>query len=126
MGKRGYVKECSTHCNRCGIEWLADMSNKANKRALCHPCLKVEYYERKEAEQKKTRINREITLVDKKKPYTFKNRKPFWDEIRVKLRGIEKRADWLAFIRLQMDRIIDDKQLMDYINDTEIADYDKD
>ena len=127
MAKRGFQgKKLSTNCSRCGVEWLADMSNKVIKRAVCYPCLKVEYEERKEAEQKKVRINREVTLVEKKKPYTFKNRKPFWDEVRTNLKGMKTRAEWLPYIRLQMDRILNDTQLMDYLNDTEIANYDRD
>lgn len=127
MAKRGFQgKKTSTNCNGCGVEWLPDMSNKVHKRAMCHSCMKEEYEERKEADKKRVRINREVTLVQKKKPYTFKNRKPFWQELAKELKGMKKREEWLPFIRLQMDRILNDKQLMDYINDTQIADYDTD
>jgi len=80
----------------------------------------------KENQKKEVRIKREVTLVEKKKPYTFKNRKPFWQDLARQLKVMKKREEWLAFIQLQMDRILEDKQLMDYINDTQIADYDRD
>lgn len=119
----GRFKEFSKQCRECGVEWLKDFSNKHNGRALCLDCMKLEYEKRKEAE--KIKAKEHVTLVEKKKPYTFMNRKPFWREVNSELKGMKKREEWLPFIQKRMDEILMDTQLMDYINDTQNADYNK-
>jgi hypothetical protein len=127
MAKRGFQgRKFSEQCSGCGTKWLPDMSNKVYRRAVCYECLQLEYQKRNEEEKKKSRARGEVTLVQKKKPYTFQNRKPFWQDLARQLKVMKKREEWLAFIRLQMDRILNDKQLMDYINDTETANYGRD
>jgi hypothetical protein len=35
---------------------------------------------------------------------------------------MKQREEWLAFIKQRMDEILEDKVLMDYINDTDVLD----
>ncbi len=115
-----YKKELSKCCSKCGVEWLADFSNKTPKRALCLEC-KVEVnkeYSIKNNLGRKRLYNR----MEKKSSYTFKNRNPFWQTLRIKLRMMKNREEWLAFIKQRMDEILEDKVLMDYINDTDVLD----
>jgi hypothetical protein len=58
--------------------------------------------------------------MEKKSSYTFKNRNPFWQTLRSKLKGMKQREEWLVFIKNRMDEILNDKVLMDYINDTDV------
>ena len=123
--KKGFKgKQVSKCCNQCGVEWLPDMSNKQNKRALCIECFLSES-RRRTMEQREWREENLVTQAQKKKPYTFKNRKPFWQDITRKLKAMQTRDEWLPFIQNRMQEILNDKQLMDYINDTQIANYDK-
>ena len=122
-GLRG--KQFSKCCAQCGVEWLPDMSNKKAKRALCIECYTQEVKHRT-IEQREWREENLITQVQKKRPYTFKNRKPFWQSIANELRGMKSREEWLPFIQNRMNEILNDKQLMDYINETQIADYGND
>ena len=125
MAKRGFQgRQFSTHCGECGVEF--NESNKAPKRALCIVCKREEDIRVQERAKQKYRDNKVVTLQEKKQPYTFRNRKPFWQDIARQLKGMKKREEWLPFIQNRMQEILNDKQLMDYINDTETANYDRD
>jgi hypothetical protein len=113
-----YKKELSKCCSKCGVEWLPDLSNKTAKRALCLEC-RVEVnkeYSIKNNLGRKRLYNR----MEKKSPYTMKNRTGFWRKINAELKGMKKREEWLGFIQNRMQEILNDKALMDYINDTDI------
>lgn len=115
-----YKKELSKCCSKCGVEWLPDFSNKTPKRALCLEC-RVEVnkeYSIKNNLGRKRLYNR----MEKKSPYTMKNRTKFWQSLSRQLKGMKKREEWLEFIKQRMDEILNDKVLMDYINDTDVLD----
>ena len=118
------LKKVSTHCKNCGIEWNEDMSNKFPRRALCYPCKKKWQDSVNEIEKERRKNNGVVRLATKKTPYTFRYRKDFWLELRTKLKTMKTREEWLPFIQKRMDEIIEDTQLMDYLNDTQIAKYD--
>ncbi len=116
-----YKKEPSKCCVRCKVEWLSDFSNKVPKRALCFGC-KREYdaeWKQKNPDSGKKRMHNRL---EKKSPYTFKNRTEYWQGLRKELKGMKKREEWLEFIKNRMDEILNDKVLMDYINDTDVLD----
>jgi hypothetical protein len=125
MAKRGYQgRQFSTHCGECGVEF--NESNKAPKRALCLACKRVEDIHYCEKARQKYKENNMVTTQEKKRPYTFQNRKPFWQSVSTQLRTMKSREEWLPFIQNRMEEILNDKQLMDYINDTETANYERD
>jgi hypothetical protein len=127
MAKRGFQgRQFSDACRVCGQKWLTDMSNKYPKRALCFECKKEENNEYLEKTRQKYKENNMVTTKEKKKPYTFNNRKGFWKSISTQLRFMNRREEWLPFIQNRMEEILNDKQLMDYINDTETANYERD
>jgi hypothetical protein len=112
-----YKKELSKCCANCGVEWLPDLSNKAVKRALCKEC-KLEYdREYRDKNPIKRRLNNRL---EKKGPYKMANRTKFWQSLSRQLKGMKKREEWVAFIQNRMDEILNDKVLMDYINDTDV------
>jgi hypothetical protein len=125
MAKRGFQgKQFSTHCGECGVEF--NETNKAPKRALCLECKRVEDIHYCEKAKQKYKENNMVTTQEKKRPYTFQNRKGFWKSISTQLRFMNTREEWLPFIQNRMEEILNDKQLMDYINDTETANYERD
>ena len=115
-----YKKEFSKCCSKCGVQWLEDMSNKVPKRALCFECKKEwdKEFNDKNNKGRKRMYNR----LEKKGPYTMKNRTPYWRSLSTQLKGMKKREEWLEFIKNRMDEILNDKVLMDYINDTDVLD----
>jgi len=113
-------KEFSKCCAKCGVEWLPDMSNKKPKRALCLKCGK----EWQDEYNEKNKMNK-YKMHGSNRTYKYRNfkmnvRKDYWKEINTKLKSMKKREEWLQFIKEQMEVIINNKELMDYINDTSI------
>lgn len=119
------LKKLSTSCRDCGVEWLEDLSNKVPKRALCWECKLKWDSEYQSKFKEKAKLTAGVSKRVKKDPYKMKNRTPFWQELRTKLKGMKSRKEWLPFIQNRLEEIINDKQLMDYLNDTENADYTK-
>ena len=62
-----------------------------------------------------------MNRVEAYKDYKLENRKGFWASINKEIRTLTKREDIRAFISKQMDRILEDKRLMQYINYISIA-----
>ena len=58
--------------------------------------------------------------IEKYQNYKVENRTTFWKQINKEIRLCKTNAEIRAFIGKQMDRILADTQLMDYINDTNI------
>lgn len=113
-------KEFSKCCTKCGVEWLSDMSNKNPKRALCLKCTKewqTEYNEKHRMNKYKMQGS---NRTEKYKKFKMDVRKPYWKEVNDKLKGMKKREEWLPFIKEQMIGILNNVELMDYINDTNI------
>ncbi len=114
-------KELSKCCTKCGVEWLEDFSNKQPKRALCIECFLKEGIKNRKATSlynKEHRIG--LHRMEKYEDYKMSRRYPFWKEINKEIKSLTKREDIRAFISKQMDRILEDQQLMDYINDTNL------
>ena len=119
-----YKKELSTHCVKCGVLWNEDMSNKYPKRAVCLPCHKIEYAERKE-KYKSVEYKRGLNRHEKYKPYKIENRKHIHKAVNLELRGLKNRSEVREFLRKRFDELLEDKGLWDYINDTDILNKNK-
>lgn len=116
----GYKKEFSKGCKKCGELWLPDMSNKYPKRALCRKCHKiwVEDWENNNKRVKYTMYN--SNRKEKYKNFKMDVRKPHWKKINDELKEIKNRDDWRGFISKKMNEILNNVELMDYINNTDI------
>jgi hypothetical protein len=116
-------KELSKKCGNCGILWLSDLSNKKKGRALCLKCYNIEA-ERLSREQRERRaeVGAALNRVELYRDYKIENRNPFWRDINKQIKGLKDRNEIRAFISKQMDRILEDSQLMDYIRLISIAD----
>jgi uncharacterized Zn finger protein (UPF0148 family) len=113
----GIKKELSKKCGNCGVEWLSDLSNKKEGRALCNECYTIESQKHsKEQRERRAAIGALENRIELYKDYKFENRKEFWREINKELKSLTKREDIRAFISKQMDRILNDRKLMEYIN----------
>jgi hypothetical protein len=113
-----YKKELSKCCVKCGVEWLADFSNKTPKRALCLEC-KREYdkeYSAKDAKTRKRLYNR----MEKGKAFKIENRKHIHKAVNLELRKLKDRTEIREFLRKRFDELLEDKALWDYINDTDV------
>lgn len=110
----GRFKEFSKCCNKCGVEWLEDWSNKYPKRAMCVDCHKIYYAERKLAYNEKHK--NEVRKVDLMQPFKVENRQAHWTKINKELRALNKLEDIRAFIKKQADEIFSNKELMEFIN----------
>lgn len=115
------LRQPSTQCKTCGVVFNEDLSNKQDKRALCISCYEAESYNRRVAKTKYDKEHRfGMNRVEKYKDYKFANRTEFWKEINKEIRLCKTNEEIRAFVGKQMDRILADTQLMDYINDTNI------
>ena len=107
---KGLKKE-STHCSECGVEWLADKSNKVAKRAICHQCFPIvtqKYYQRY---HKREEVPRYIKYAD----YKIENRRADNRALSKKMMGYQKREEWQEAIRLRFEEIRNDTGLWDFI-----------
>jgi len=121
MGKS--LRQLSTHCGECGVEWNEDLSNKQTKRALCIECYQTELDNRNTLhKEKRAEIGAKIKRIEAYRDYKLQNRSGFWREINKELKPLSDRKEIRAFISKQMDRILNDNQLMEYIRLISIAD----
>ena len=117
------LRQLSTHCGECGVEWNEDLSNKQTKRALCKACYQIELDNRNRGfKEKRAEIGALIYRKEIYRKYKMQNRKPFWAEVNKQIRPLSDRSEIRAFVGKQMDRILADKQLMQYINLISMAD----
>lgn len=113
----GIKKELSKKCGNCGVEWLSDLSNKQKGRALCKGCYQNELDNRsREQREKRNEIGAALNRVELYKDYKFENREGFWREINKELKPLKDRKEIRVFIGKQMDRILNDRKLMQYIS----------
>jgi hypothetical protein len=109
-------KELSKSCGNCGVVWEKDLSNKQKGRALCKGCYIIEGQRTsKEQRERRAEIGAALNRINLYRDYKVENRAGFWREINKELKPLTKREDIRAFISKQMDRILEDTQLMDYI-----------
>ena len=114
-------KELSKSCVKCGVVWNEDLSNKQPRRALCIECGFIERQRvSTEQREKRNQIGAALNRVELYKDYKFQNRDKFWREINKQLKPLTKRTEIRAFISKQMDRILEDSKLMEYINLTSV------
>ena len=114
-------KELSKKCGACGV--VFDNNNpKQPKRARCVECYRIELQKiSKGQKDKRAEVGAALNRVEAYKDYKLENRKGFWASINKEIRTLTKREDIRTFISKQMDRILEDKRLMQYINYISIA-----
>jgi hypothetical protein len=111
------LRQLSTQCGTCGVEFTKDLSNKQHKRALCKECYRTELQALcKKQRDKRQEIGAAINRIELYKDYKMENRKGFWREINKQIRPLTNRVEIRAFISKQMDRILGDDNLMQYVN----------
>ena len=116
------LRELSKACGVCGVVWNEDLSNKQTKRALCKECYQTELDNRNTLhKEKRAEIGAKIKRIEAYRDYKLKNRNAFWKEINKELKPLTDRKDIQAFVSKQMDRILADKNLMQYISLISIA-----
>jgi hypothetical protein len=117
------LRQLSTQCGECGVKWNEDLSNKQQKRALCKGCYQTELDNRNRGfKEKRAEIGAAIKRIELYRDYKLKNRSGFWKEINKQIRPLSDRDEIKAFVSKQMDRILNDNQLMEYIRLISIAD----
>jgi hypothetical protein len=117
------LRELSKKCGECGVEWLADLSNKQRGRALCKECYQTELENRcKRDREKRAEVSAALHRINLYKDYKMENRNRFWRDINKEIKALKTREEARAFISKQMDRILADDNLMKYINLISIAD----
>ncbi len=90
----GIKKELSKKCGNCGVEWLSDLSNKKEGRALCNECYTIESQKHsKEQRERRAAIGALENRIELYRDYKFENRKEFWREINKELKSLTKRED---------------------------------
>jgi len=123
MAVRGFQpRKTSTQCTKCGVEWDKDKSNKQKGRALCIVCYDGECGDRTIAKRKWDAEHKEgPNRVELYRDYKMANRKAFYNAINKELKPLKDRKLIREFISKQMDRILNDKQLMEYVSLTNLA-----
>ena len=117
------LRQLSKQCGECGVPFDETLSNKQAKRALCKDCYQIELDNRNTLhKEKRAEIGAKIKRIEAYRDYKLKNRNAFWKEINKELKPLTDRKDIRAFISKQMDRILNDNQLMEYIRLISIAD----
>ena len=116
------LRELSTKCGKCGVVFDKDLNNKQPKRALCKECYRVELQRiSKVQKDKRAEIGAAVNRIEAYKAYKLENRKGFWRELNKEIKGLTKQEDIRAFISKQMDRILNDENLMKYLNSVTLA-----
>lgn len=116
-------KELSKECVKCGLVFDKTLSNKQPKRAMCKPCYIIESQRlSKEQRERRAIVGAALNRVQLYRDYKLENRAGFWRDINKQIKGLTNRDETRAFIAKQMDRILEDTQLMDYIRLISIAD----
>jgi hypothetical protein len=117
------LRELSKSCGKCGVVFDEKLTNKQPKRALCKVCYRVELQRiSKGQKDKRAVVGAAIKRIEAYKDYKLENRNPFWRDINKQIRPLTNRDEIRAFISKQMDRILDDTKLMDYIRLMSVAD----
>lgn len=117
------LRQLSTQCGECGVPFDETLSNKQPKRALCIECYQTELDNRNTLhKEKRAEIGAAIKRIEAYRDYKLQNRSGFWREINKELKPLSDRKEIRAFISKQMDRILNDNQLMEYIRLISIAD----
>jgi hypothetical protein len=105
------MKKLSTHCNKCGVEWLPDLSNKKPKRSVCLECARKEQRDL----QQKQRLPTELHRRNRFSEYTKQKRQPYYSKINKELLEIKDRNEWRKYFDTKFNEIINNKILWEYI-----------
>ena len=117
------LRELSKSCGKCGVVFDEKLTNKQPKRALCLECYRVELQKLSKAQKdKRAEIGAMVNRVAIYRDYKLENRQGFWKELNKELKPLTKREDIRAFLAKQMDRILNDDNLMKYLNSLTMAD----
>ena len=120
------LRQLSTHCGKCGVQFDETLSNKQPKRAMCVECYLEEGVTNRIKKAKYDKENRKTPhRQELYHDYKVQNRQNFWRAINKEIRTLTKRDEIRAFISKQMDRILSDETLMDYINHTTMVENNK-
>jgi len=110
------LRQLATKCGACGVVFDEEHP-KQPKRARCVECYRIELQKiSKGQKDKRAEVGAALNRIEAYKDYKFENRKGFWASLNKELKPLTKREDIRAFISKQMDRILEDKALMQYIN----------
>jgi hypothetical protein len=110
------LRQLSTQCGTCGVIF-DEQHPKQPKRALCKGCYIIEAQKHsKEQRERRAVVGAAINRIALYRDYKIENRKEFWASINKEIKGLTNREDVREFISKQMDRILNDRKLMEYIN----------
>ena len=119
-------KELSKFCRHCGVVFDETLSNKKKGRALCLECAIIDSQRiSREQIERRAILGAAQNRIQLYRDYKFENRANFWKDINKQIKRLNDRKEVREFISKQMDRILEDSQLMDYIKLTSIADQKK-
>jgi len=115
------LRQLATKCGACGV--VFDENNpKQTKRALCVSCYKIEL-QRICKGQKDARavVGATLKRIELYRDYKLVNRRGYWKEINKQIKPLTDMVEIRAFISKQMDKILADDNLMQYINAISVA-----
>ena len=115
------LRQLATKCGACGV--VFDENNpKQIKRALCVSCYKIEFKKMCKAQvDKRAVVGAAIKRIELYRDYKLVNRKGYWKEINKQIKPLTDMVEIRAFISKQMDKILADDNLMQYINAISVA-----
>jgi len=115
------LRQLATKCGACGVVF-DEQHPKQPKRARCIECYRIELQKiSKGQKDKRAEVGAALNRIEAYRDYKVENRKGFWSSINKEIKTLTKREDTRAFISKQMDRILEDKALMQYINLISVA-----
>lgn len=118
----GYKKELSTNCSQCKVEWENDYSNKHPKRALCIDCYKKEASEYRNKYKKEGKGKKVYRSLEHYQPFKLSNRIGIWREVAKRGKALKTIEEIKEFTKKRFDEILEDIELWNYINNTNIPD----
>ena len=115
------LRQLATKCGACGV--VFDENNpKQTKRALCVSCYKIEFKKMCKAQvDKRAVVGATLKRLALYRDYKMVNRKEYWKEINKQIKPLTDMVEIREFISKQMDRILADDNLMQYINAMSVA-----
>ena len=117
-----FKRELSKACRTCGVLFDETLSNKQPKRALCKGCYQIEFKKMCKAQvDKRAVVGAAIKRIELYRDYKLVNRRGYWKEINKQIKPLTDMVEIRAFISKQMDKILADDNLMQYINAISVA-----
>ena len=115
------LRQLATKCGACGV--VFDENNpKQIKRALCVSCYQIEFKKMCKAQvDKRAVVGAAIKRIELYRDYKLVNRRGYWKEINKQIKPLTDMVEIRAFISKQMDKILADDNLMQYINAISVA-----